>query len=56
MSQPIASTPVLPGTPRSSNARVKALGAIALLVLLGGSGYAAYWHLALSTVESTDNA
>ena len=56
MSQPIASTPVPASTPRPSKARGKALGAIALLVLLGGSGYAAYWHLALSTIESTDNA
>ena len=56
MSQPIASTPVPARTPRPSKARGKALSAIALLVLLGGSGYAAYWHLALSTIESTDNA
>jgi len=44
------------GTPHRAKARGKALSAIALLVLLGGAGYAAYWHLALSTVESTDNA
>ncbi len=56
MSQPNTSSPVPVGTPHRAKARGKALSAIALLVLLGGAGYAAYWHLALSTVESTDNA
>ena len=56
MSQPNTSSPVPAGTPHRAKARGKALSAIALLVLLGGAGYAAYWHLALSAVESTDNA
>lgn len=39
--------------PRS---RRKALGVIAVVVLLAGAGYGAYWALALQHTESTDNA
>ena len=48
-------TASLPASPPSSPRR-RALGVIAIGVLLGAAGFAAYWALALNHVESTDNA
>ena len=60
MSEPLATN--LPAAakpetkPSPTNPRRKALGLIAVAVLLAGAGYGAYWALALNHVESTDNA
>ncbi len=57
---PSASPAAAPGnSPQpapASGARRTGLTAIAVLLLLGGLGYGAYWALALNHIESTDNA
>ncbi|OYU92549.1 MAG: EmrA/EmrK family multidrug efflux transporter periplasmic adaptor subunit [Burkholderiales bacterium PBB5] len=48
---------VVPAAPAAApRSRRKALGIIAVVVLLAGAGYGAYWALALQHTESTDNA
>ena len=51
----LSSAATLPAS-RPTNPRRKALGLIAVAVLLAGVAYGAYWALALKHVESTDNA
>ena len=51
----LSSATTLPAS-RPTNPRRKALGLIAVAVLLAGVAYGAYWALALKHVESTDNA
>jgi membrane fusion protein (multidrug efflux system) len=48
-------SPATPDASGASNARRRALGSVAALLLLGGAGYAG-WHLLSGAVESTDNA
>ena len=51
-----SASPVAAASPPKANRRRRALGTIAVGVLLSAAGFAAYWALALNLVESTDNA